>query len=86
MIRPFKAPLLRYQLTPSSTWPTKPKTGDINSEEKVFPNHPEFGTIMSSRRPPMSELVRTSGHESRDLPNLVFNHSTMNPVRNGYDR
>ncbi len=34
----------------------------------------------------MSELVRTSGHESRDLPNLVFNHSTMNPVRNGYDR
>ena len=24
----------------------------------------------------MSELVRTSGHESRDLHNVVFNHFT----------
>lgn len=30
----------------------------------------------------MSELVRTSGHESRDIRDLVFNHYTKNPERN----
>ena len=32
----------------------------------------------------MSELVRTSGHESRDLHPLVFNHCTKNFERNGF--
>ena len=27
----------------------------------------------------MSELVRTSGHESRDLRTVVSNHCTKNP-------
>ncbi len=31
----------------------------------------------------MSELVRTSGHESRDLHNFVSNHCNMNPNLNG---
>ena len=34
----------------------------------------------------MSELVRTCGHESRDLRTLVSNHITKNPEPNACPR
>lgn len=34
----------------------------------------------------MSELVRTSGHKSRDFRTLVSNHYTKNPERTSYHK
>ena len=34
----------------------------------------------------MSELVRTSGHESRDITTIVFNNSTKNHEHNDCHR
>lgn len=59
------------------------KTGDINSEEKVFLNHPEFGTIMSSLRPPMSELCKYCGREYSNARDLLNNSCTLHPDGHG---
>ena len=58
------------------------KPSDINSGDKNLQAASKFGTIMSSRRLPMSELVRTSGHESRGLAYLFPNTSSRTPNEN----